>query len=109
MTRPAGPQAARAGVGVKVTGSARRPRSTPPPVHRSSSSRAATDQVICLNTHICCAGHPETVTRHPEYRALFGSAAERLAVYVHHHDHAHALAGEVLPIEGAAEHRHEHP
>ncbi|HEX6101804.1 MAG TPA: zinc ABC transporter ATP-binding protein ZnuC [Alphaproteobacteria bacterium] len=69
---------------------------------------AATDQVVCLNTHICCAGHPETVTRHPEYRALFGSAAERLAVYVHHHDHAHALAGEVLPIEGAAEHRHEH-
>jgi zinc transport system ATP-binding protein len=70
---------------------------------------AATDQVICLNTHICCAGHPETVTRHPEYRALFGSAAERLAVYVHHHDHAHALAGEVLPIESAHEHRHEHP
>jgi zinc transport system ATP-binding protein len=69
---------------------------------------AATDEVICLNTHICCAGHPEAVTRHPEYRALFGSAAERLAVYVHHHDHAHALAGEVLPIEGAREHRHEH-
>jgi zinc transport system ATP-binding protein len=69
---------------------------------------AATDQVICLNTHICCAGHPEMVTRHPEYRALFGTAAERLAVYVHHHDHAHALAGEVLPIEGAREHRHEH-
>ena len=70
---------------------------------------AATDQVICLNTHICCAGHPEDVTRHPEYRALFGSAAERLAVYVHRHDHAHALAGEVLPIEGADRRRHEHP
>jgi zinc transport system ATP-binding protein len=70
---------------------------------------AATDQVVCLNTHICCAGHPEAVTRHPEYRALFGSAAERLAVYVHHHDHAHALAGEVLPIEGEGGHRHEHP
>ena len=59
---------------------------------------AATDQVVCLNTHICCAGHPEAVTRHPEYQALFGSAAERLAVYVHHHDHSHALAGQVLPI-----------
>ena len=69
---------------------------------------AATDEVICLNTHICCAGRPETVTRHPEYRALFGTAAERLAVYVHHHDHAHALAGEVLPIGNGAAHRHEH-
>ncbi|HVG82203.1 MAG TPA: zinc ABC transporter ATP-binding protein ZnuC [Methylomirabilota bacterium] len=69
---------------------------------------AATDQVICLNTHICCAGRPETVTRHPEYRALFGTAAERLAVYVHHHDHAHALAGEVLPIGDAGTHPHEH-
>ena len=61
---------------------------------------AATDHVICLNTHICCAGRPDAVTRHPEYQALFGSAAERLAVYVHHHDHAHALAGEVLPLAG---------
>ncbi len=68
---------------------------------------AATDQVICLNTHICCAGRPETVARHPEYQALFGSAAERLAVYVHHHDHAHALAGDVLPMAEAGEpHRH---
>src|SRR5262249_4240138 len=48
---------------------------------------AATDEVICLNGHICCAGRPDTVTRHPEYQALFGSAAERLAVYVHRHDH----------------------
>ncbi len=69
---------------------------------------AATDQVVCLNTHICCAGRPDAVTRHPEYQALFGSAAERLAVYVHRHDHAHALAGEVLPLAGDAE-PHHHP
>ena len=69
---------------------------------------AATDQVVCLNTHVCCAGRPEAVTRHPEYQALFGSAAERLAVYVHHHDHSHALAGEVLPI-GTVDHKpHRH-
>lgn len=68
---------------------------------------AATDQVICLNGHICCAGRPDAVTRHPEYRALFGSAAERLAVYVHHHDHAHALAGEVLPLEDHTKARHQ--
>ena len=69
---------------------------------------AATDEVVCLNTHVCCAGRPEAVTRHPEYQALFGSAAERLAVYAHHHDHAHALAGEVLPIEGGASEPHRH-
>ncbi|HXV24912.1 MAG TPA: ATP-binding cassette domain-containing protein, partial [Alphaproteobacteria bacterium] len=69
---------------------------------------AATDQVICINTHICCAGRPDAVARHPEYQALFGSAAERLAVYVHRHDHAHALAGDVLPLtdEGGPHHHH---
>jgi zinc transport system ATP-binding protein len=70
---------------------------------------AATDQVVCLNGHVCCAGRPEAVTRHPEYQALFGSAAERLAVYVHHHDHSHALAGEVLPIVEEAGDPHRHP
>ena len=69
---------------------------------------AATDQVVCLNTHICCAGRPDAVARHPEYRALFGSAAERLAVYVHDHDHAHALAGEVLPLSGSEPDPHPH-
>ena len=47
---------------------------------------AATDWVVCLNQHICCSGHPETVTQHPAYLALFGRrAAHDLAVYTHHH------------------------
>ncbi|MDM8569940.1 zinc ABC transporter ATP-binding protein ZnuC [Thiotrichales bacterium HSG1] len=47
---------------------------------------AATDQVICLNQHICCSGHPETVTKHPAYLDLFGARAARdLAIYTHHH------------------------
>ena len=47
---------------------------------------AATDQVICLNRHICCSGHPETVTKHPAYLELFGARAARdLAIYTHHH------------------------
>jgi zinc transport system ATP-binding protein len=50
---------------------------------------AATDRVICLNHHICCSGSPETVSRHPEYRALFGSAVDAFALYAHHHDHRH--------------------
>lgn len=58
---------------------------------------AATDHVLCLNTHICCTGHPEAVSRHPEYLKLFGGALEGMAVYTHHHDHSHDLHGDVVP------------
>ena len=65
---------------------------------------AATDHVICLNTHVCCAGHPESVSEHPEYVALFGrSASEALAVYHHHHDHRHDADGHVVPLEEGPE------
>ncbi len=60
----------------------------------------STDRVLCLNGHICCSGAPEAVSAHPEYVALFGPrAAESVALYHHHHRHAHDLAGEVLPLE----------
>ena len=66
---------------------------------------AATDQVICLNRHVCCAGHPETVSRHPEYLALFGPrAAGSLAIYTHAHDHGHLADGSVLPLTGQHSH-----
>jgi zinc transport system ATP-binding protein len=58
---------------------------------------ASTDTVICLNQHICCAGQPETVEQHPEYRRLFGPAAATLAVYHHEHDHHHDLEGNPVP------------
>lgn len=52
-----------------------------------------TDQVLCLNRHLCCSGLPESVAQHPEYQALFGQhAGESLAVYSHHHDHVHDLS-----------------
>jgi len=58
---------------------------------------AATDRVICLNRHVCCAGQPEAVSRHPEYLNLFGAHAARgVAIYTHAHDHAHDLAGAVV-------------
>ena len=78
---------------------------------------ATTDRVICLNQHVCCAGSPESVSRHPEYFALFGPAlAQSMAVYTHAHDHAHDAAGHVAPIAGAAgeaatsghDHNHDH-
>lgn len=64
-----------------------------------------TDRVFCLNRHICCSGQPETVSRHPEYLALFGPRAEKsLAVYAHSHDHDHDLSGGVVSLpEGARE------
>ena len=58
---------------------------------------AATDHVVCLNHHICCAGHPEAVSRDPAYVALFGSdVADRMAVYAHDHDHRHDVHGAVI-------------
>jgi len=60
---------------------------------------AATDHVVCLNTHVCCSGHPESVTRHPEYLRLFGPReAAALAVYTHHHDHVHDVDGHVHTV-----------
>ena len=51
---------------------------------------AASDRVICLNGHICCAGAPEQVAQAAEYRALFGSGTGgALALYRHDHDHHH--------------------
>ncbi len=65
---------------------------------------AATDHVVCLNRHVCCAGHPEAVSRHPEYLALFGPrVAASLAIYTHAHDHGHGADGSVLPLEGGGE------
>lgn len=58
---------------------------------------ASTDRVICLNRHICCSGHPETVSEHPEYLNLFGNELTRThAIYTHHHDHSHNLSGDPL-------------
>ncbi len=47
----------------------------------------ATDRVICLNRHICCAGAPEAVGADPIYAELFGErAAEAFALYRHRED-----------------------
>ncbi len=51
---------------------------------------SASDRVICLNGHVCCAGTPAVVASAPEYRALFGSGTGgALALYRHDHDHHH--------------------
>lgn len=55
---------------------------------------AATDHVICLNQHVCCHGHPESVSNHPAYLELFGHSTDaNVAIYTHHHDHNHDIHG----------------
>jgi len=63
---------------------------------------SSTDEVICLNHHVCCHGKPEHVSNDPAYLNLFGaSASGDLAVYTHHHDHEHGIGG------GVKEHHHD--
>jgi len=70
---------------------------------------SATDHVICLNQHVCCDGTPEAVQAHPEYVALFGDrVAAGLALYAHHHDHAHDAHGNIVPVGEAESHNHDH-
>ena len=61
---------------------------------------AATDTVVCLNRHVCCTGHPRSITRHPEFISLFGPhVSSVLAVYQHSHDHRHDALGEPMPLD----------
>ena len=74
---------------------------------------AQTDTVVCLNGHVCCRGPPQSVSRSPEYLALFGARAARtLAIYSHHHDHTHLADGRVRHADGSItdgdEHHHDH-
>jgi zinc transport system ATP-binding protein len=62
---------------------------------------ATTDQVLCLNHHVCSSGHPESVSQHPAYLELFGTpASAKLAIYTHHHDHTHDIHGNINPSSG---------
>ncbi len=57
---------------------------------------AATDEVICLNHHVCCTGHPKLISEDPEFLQLFDKPVSGLAFYTHHHDHKHDLHGNVV-------------
>jgi zinc transport system ATP-binding protein len=69
---------------------------------------STTDQVVCLNRHVCCSGHPEQVSNDPAFVELFGHHAPSLAIYHHHHDHAHDLHGEVCQPAAAHDNVHNH-
>lgn len=58
---------------------------------------AKTDEVLCLNQHICCSGTPEVVSMHPEFITMFGKlGAQQLAIYRHDHNHQHDLRGRIV-------------
>ncbi|WP_434064654.1 zinc ABC transporter ATP-binding protein ZnuC [Sessilibacter corallicola] len=62
---------------------------------------AQTDTVVCLNHHICCQGHPESISTDPAFLELFGQQTDTgVAVYTHHHDHQHD--------SGETRHPHQH-
>ena len=56
------------------------------------------DRVICLNHHVCCAGAAHVVVQDPAFIELFGARGE-LALYPHHHDHAHTLSGDPVHVQ----------
>lgn len=43
------------------------------------------DQVICLNGHVCCSGKPSDLSEDQ----LFLDSLSRIGFYNHHHDHKH--------------------
>lgn len=64
---------------------------------------SSTDEVVCLNHHVCCHGKPEQVSNDPAYLDLFGATtAKALAVYTHDHNHEHDLTGNIKSVD------HEH-
>jgi len=69
---------------------------------------AQTDQVLCLNQHVCCSGTADSVLNHPEYLALFDTRqVDDIGVYTHNHDHHHDFHGHVVE-ETHAGHEHDH-
>ncbi len=57
--------------------------------HDLSLVMAETDEVLCLNQHVCCSGSPEMVSQDPRFLGLFGLEAGSFALYTHRHDHDH--------------------
>lgn len=47
---------------------------------------AASDQILCINKHVCCSGKPAEVEGNKEFKKLFG---QHLAPFNHEHDHHH--------------------
>ena len=61
---------------------------------------STTNEVVCLNHHVCCHGKPEDISNDPAFLELFGaSSSNNLAIYAHHHNHEHDMTGQIKPSE----------
>ncbi|MGQ0286083.1 zinc ABC transporter ATP-binding protein ZnuC [Pasteurellaceae bacterium 22721_9_1] len=57
---------------------------------------ADTNEVLCINQHICCAGTPEILSNNPQFIRLFGDQfVKNTAFYTHHHNHRHDMHGDI--------------
>ena len=61
---------------------------------------SSTDEVACLNKHVCCHGRPDSVSNDPAYLKLFGAREDNISVYKHQHSHSHDLKRNILPVAG---------
>jgi len=55
--------------------------------HDLHSVMQKTDEVICINQHVCCVGSPQIVNNHQNYLSLF--AKQNIGFYQHNHNHQH--------------------
>lgn len=55
--------------------------------HDLHAVMSTSDQVLCLNRHICCQGHPEYIQESLAFKTLFPT--HMVSFYQHHHDHTH--------------------
>jgi zinc transport system ATP-binding protein len=58
---------------------------------------SSTNEVLCLNNHVCCHGRPDQVSKNPAFIKLFGENTNTFSTYTHRHNHQHGLHGTVEP------------
>lgn len=70
---------------------------------------ADTNEVLCVNQHICCAGMPEIVSNDPKFIHFFGNQfAKNIALYTHQHNHHHDIHGDICCDNPASELKCDH-
>ncbi|MES2664276.1 MAG: metal ABC transporter ATP-binding protein [Pseudomonadota bacterium] len=67
---------------------------------------SGTNNVICLNQHICCSGSPQHIADNPAFKNLFkvNEGFLPIMLYQHAHDHAHDLHGHITHDANCAHH-----
>ncbi|OOF50552.1 zinc ABC transporter ATP-binding protein ZnuC [Rodentibacter genomosp. 1] len=66
---------------------------------------ADSNEVLCINQHICCAGTPETLSNDPTFIRLWGNQfSQNVGFYTHHHNHHHNLHGDVCDCNDSSTH-----